>query len=50
MPDEFDAPVEQATAAPGEKRNVPTVVVRTASRVIVCPHCGRSITDPEAGR
>jgi hypothetical protein len=42
MPDDFDAPVEQATAAPGEKR--------TTSRTIVCPHCGRTIHDPEGAR
>jgi hypothetical protein len=45
MPDEFDAPVEQATAAPGEKRQV--VVRPTAAHVIVCPHCGGAIPDPE---
>ena len=49
MPDESDAPVEQATAAPGEKRTV--VVDRsTVSGVIVCPHCGGAIPDPEADK
>jgi hypothetical protein len=43
MPDEFDAPVEQATAAPGEKRHV-------TSRTFVCPHCGREFFYPEVAR
>jgi hypothetical protein len=43
MPDEFDAPVEQATAAPGEKRQV-------ASRTVTCPHCGREFFYPEVAR
>lgn len=35
MPDDFDAPVEQATAAPGEKRDIP--------ETICCPNCGTKI-------
>lgn len=39
MPDEFDAPVEQATAAPGEKRDVPPVVIHLDGKRM-CEHCG----------
>lgn len=45
MPDDFDAPIEQATAAPGEKRDEEPIYhngKRIGSFVRIdkpCPHC-----------